>query len=85
VLISVWIEGSQPLAGTAEIEGGEPMRFDGWLELLRVISELVDAAPPGGGDADVAERADARSADEDAGPLHPESQTNGQATSGGAR
>jgi hypothetical protein len=45
VLISVWIEASQPLAGTAAIEGGEPLRFDGWLGLLRVVSELVDAAP----------------------------------------
>ena len=34
MLISVWIERSQPLAGTAAIEGGEPLRFDGrWLEL----------------------------------------------------
>jgi hypothetical protein len=43
VLIRVWIEGSQPLAGTAAIERGEPLRFDGWLELLRVVSELVAA------------------------------------------
>ena len=40
MLIRVWIEGSQPLAGTAAVEGGEPLRFDGWLELLRVVSEL---------------------------------------------
>jgi hypothetical protein len=45
MLIHVWIEGRQPVAGTAAIEGREPVRFDGWLELLRVVSELVAAAP----------------------------------------
>jgi hypothetical protein len=53
VLIRLWIEGSQPLAGTAATEGGEPLRFDGWLELLRVVSELV-AAPSSDEDADAA-------------------------------
>ena len=46
MLIRIWIEGSQPLAGTAATKGSEPLRFDGWLELLRVVSELVAAAPP---------------------------------------
>jgi hypothetical protein len=69
VLISVWIEASQPLAGTAAIEGGEPLRFDGWLELLRVVSELVDAAPLNGGDANMAERGDGR-AEGSAGPVN---------------
>jgi hypothetical protein len=44
VLIRIWIKGTQPLAGTAVTEGSEPLRFDGWLELLRVVSELVAAA-----------------------------------------
>jgi hypothetical protein len=44
VLIRVWVERTQPLAGTAAIEGAEPRRFDGWLELLNVLSELVAAA-----------------------------------------
>jgi hypothetical protein len=44
VLIHVWVERTQPLAGTAAIEGAEPRRFDGWLELLNVVSELVAAA-----------------------------------------
>jgi hypothetical protein len=48
VLIHVWTEGSQPLAGTAAIEGSEPLHFDGWLELLRVVSELMAAATPDG-------------------------------------
>ena len=44
MLICVWVERSQPLAGTAAIEGAEPHRFDGWLELHNVLSELVAAA-----------------------------------------
>jgi hypothetical protein len=54
VLIGLWIEGSQPLAGTAATEGSERLRFDGWLELLRVISELVATAPSSDEDADAA-------------------------------
>lgn len=41
VLIRVWIERAEPLAGTAAVEGAEPLAFQGWLELLRVLSELV--------------------------------------------
>jgi hypothetical protein len=52
VLIRVWIERIQPLAGTAATEQAEPVGFDGWLELLRAISELVAAAPSGGADED---------------------------------
>jgi hypothetical protein len=54
VLIRLWIEGSQPLAGTAATEGSEPLRFDGWLELLRVVSALVAATPSSDEDADAA-------------------------------
>jgi hypothetical protein len=57
VLIHLWIEGTQPLAGTAATKGTEPLRFDGWLELLRVVSELVAAAPWDGEDTDAAEEA----------------------------
>jgi hypothetical protein len=46
VLIRLLIEKTQPLTGTAVAEGSDPLPFDGWLELLRVISELVDAATP---------------------------------------
>jgi hypothetical protein len=41
VLIRVWIDRADPLAGTAAVEGAEPLPFQGWLELLRVLSELV--------------------------------------------
>jgi hypothetical protein len=54
VLIRLWIEGSQPLAGTAATDGSEPLRFEGWLELLRVVSQLVAAAPSSDEDADAA-------------------------------
>jgi hypothetical protein len=63
VLIRIWIEGSQPLAGTAAIEEGEPLRFDGWLELLRVVSELVAAGTTDSRDSATAERADGRQSD----------------------
>jgi hypothetical protein len=44
MLIRISIERTQPLAGTAATEGSDPVHFDGWLELLRVVSELVAAA-----------------------------------------
>jgi catechol 2,3-dioxygenase-like lactoylglutathione lyase family enzyme len=46
MLIHISVESTQPFSGTATTEGAEPLHFDGWLELLRVISELVAAAPP---------------------------------------
>lgn len=49
MLIRIWIETTQPLAGSAATKGGDPRHFDGWLELLTVVSELVAAA--GGEDA----------------------------------
>jgi hypothetical protein len=60
VLIRVRIERTQPLAGTAVAEEAEPVGFDGWLELLRVISELVAAAPSGGEDEGATEEPHAR-------------------------
>ena len=49
MLIRILIERAQPVAGTAVTEGQEPLPFDGWLELLRVLSELVTPAAPSGG------------------------------------
>ena len=51
MVIRIWVERMEPLAGTAATEESEPLRFDGWLELLGVVSELVAAAPPSGEDA----------------------------------
>ena len=50
MLIRIWVSRTEPLAGTAATEGSEPVRFDGWLELLRVVSELVAEAPLSGED-----------------------------------
>jgi hypothetical protein len=73
VLIRIWVKRMEPLAGTAATEGSEPLRFDGWLELLRVVSELVAAAPPSGEDTDSAKGAAARRPGGDVRRLHPES------------
>jgi hypothetical protein len=77
VLIRLWIEGSQPLTGTAVTEGREPLRFHGWLELLTVVSELVAAAPTGDEDADTDERDNPGESDGEAGRLHHEPPTSG--------
>jgi hypothetical protein len=52
VLIRIWVERPEPLAGSAVTEGCEPLRFDGWLELLAVVAELVAAAPSSGEERD---------------------------------
>jgi hypothetical protein len=44
MLIRVVIDQAQPLTGTAATEGRDPLRFEGWLELLGVVSELVAPA-----------------------------------------
>jgi hypothetical protein len=41
--IQISIEQSEPLVGTAAAGTGAPVRFVGWLELLRAISDLVSA------------------------------------------
>jgi hypothetical protein len=50
VLIRIWIQSTHPLAGTAVTKGSGPLHFDGWLELLRVISQLVVADTEGPGE-----------------------------------
>ena len=42
MLIRIRISNTQPLTGTAATEGRDPLHFDGWLELLGVIAELVE-------------------------------------------
>jgi hypothetical protein len=48
VLIRIWVERPEPLAGRAVTEGSGPLRFEGWLELLGVVAELIAAAPSSG-------------------------------------
>jgi hypothetical protein len=57
MLIRISVESSQPLAGSAVSDEAGPLYFDGWLELLRVVSELVTPARAGGEDANRAEAA----------------------------
>ena len=53
LLIRIWVSRTEPLAGTAATKASEPLHFDGWLGLLRVVSELVAGAPSSEGeDAD---------------------------------
>jgi hypothetical protein len=57
MLIRISVDSSQPLAGSAASDEAGPLYFDGWLELLRVVSELVTPARSGGEDANRAEAA----------------------------
>jgi len=43
MLISIQIEKTQPLTGTASSEGRAPVSFVGWMALLRVVAELTEA------------------------------------------
>jgi hypothetical protein len=45
LLIRLSIETTEPLSGTAAIEGGDPLPFKGWLDLLSVITELARPRP----------------------------------------
>ena len=57
MLIRISVESSQPLAGSAASDKAGPLQFDGWLELLRVVSELVTPARSGEEDANRTEAA----------------------------
>jgi hypothetical protein len=55
MLISIAIEKTQPLTGTASSAGQGPVSFVGWMALLRVVAELTEAmeqAAEAGPDAD---------------------------------
>ena len=43
MLISIAIERTQPLTGTASTDGRGPVSFVGWMALLRVVAELTEA------------------------------------------
>ena len=55
MLISIAIEKTQPLTGTASTDGKGPVSFVGWMALLRVVAELtetMDTSASSGRDAD---------------------------------
>jgi hypothetical protein len=43
--IRIVLETNDPPCGEAGVEGEAPMRFEGWLGLIRVLSLLVEGAP----------------------------------------
>jgi hypothetical protein len=43
VLIIIRREASQPLAGRVSVENGEEERFVGWLQLLGILSRLLNS------------------------------------------
>lgn len=40
-VIHILIDRAEPLAGTAAIEGGGALAFEGWMELINAVSELL--------------------------------------------
>jgi hypothetical protein len=49
ILIHVWIHAVEPIAGQAALNGLRPAPFEGWLDLLQRLSELVAFAAEGSG------------------------------------
>lgn len=51
MLIHLRIEARKPLSGSILAPGGPAVVFYGWLDLLRILSELLepDGAPPEAG------------------------------------
>ena len=49
MLITLAIEKTQPLTGTASCDGREAATFVGWMELLRAVADLVGTQDQIGG------------------------------------
>lgn len=45
-VIRIDVDRSEPLAGTATLEDGDTLAFEGWMELMRVVAELLGATGP---------------------------------------
>jgi hypothetical protein len=53
MLIRIWRDETHALSGRVALEDGAPRRFEGWLQLLRILAELLEpgrssGAPAGG-------------------------------------
>ena len=49
--IHAWIRTREPVAGEVGVEDGPPIPFQGWLDLLARLSQVVGSAfPSGSGD-----------------------------------
>jgi hypothetical protein len=48
VLIQIWQDEGQPLAGRVARDGQEPKQFAGWLQLLSILSDWLapEHVPP---------------------------------------
>lgn len=44
--IRISVENVEPLTGTAAVEDGQELPFEGWMGLLDVISQLVNVKRP---------------------------------------
>ncbi len=64
VLVTIRREASQPLAGLVWVENGKEERFVGWLQLLGILSRVLnsDPQPPGARGASRGESTQPRSA-----------------------
>jgi hypothetical protein len=47
-VIHIRIDQAEPLAGTAEVDKGDALAFEGWMGLIRAVAALLgsSAAPP---------------------------------------
>jgi hypothetical protein len=53
MVITIWVEDQDPVAGRAGVGDQQPRPFAGWLQLLGLLSDLVERqeaseAPPAG-------------------------------------
>lgn len=46
IVIRVSIRAVEPVAGEAELDGRAPAPFEGWLDLLQRLSELLHQGDP---------------------------------------
>lgn len=55
--IHIWIRRREPLVGHASADGRKPVPFEGWLDLLQRLSDLVWSSPTEepGAEGDVAQ------------------------------
>jgi len=42
MLIKIWRDQTRALSGRVAVEGAAPRRFEGWLQLLGILAELLD-------------------------------------------
>lgn len=48
VVIEIWLDDSLPPSGRVAAAGEEPKPFDGWLQLLHILGEVIMREPPSG-------------------------------------